>query len=124
MSENVRNVNKGFCHFPGLRHIPYPILIRQKMSETSTKDFVIFVFLDTFNIQFQYVRKCQKHQKRILSFSCFWTLSIFNFNMSENVRNINKGFCHFPVFRHFPYSNLICQKMSELSTKDFVISLV
>ena len=45
-----------------------------------TKDFVIFLFPDSFRIQ------------RILPFSCFWTLSVF------------KGFCPFPVSRHFPYS--------------------
>ena len=37
--------------------------------------------------------------KRILSFSCLQTLSVF------------KGFCRFPVSRHFPYS------------RDFVVSL-
>ena len=52
-----------------------------------TKDFVIFLFPDSFRIQ------------RILPFSCFWTLSVF------------KGFCPFPVSRHFPYS------------RDFVVSL-
>ena len=45
-----------------------------------SKDFVVFLFPDTFRIQ------------GILSFPCFWTLSVF------------KGFCRFPVSRHFPYS--------------------
>ena len=44
------------------------------------KDFVVFLFPDTFRIQ------------GILLFPCFWTLSVF------------KGFCRFPVSRHFPYS--------------------
>ena len=51
------------------------------------KDFVIFLFPDSFRIQ------------RILSISCFQILSVF------------KGFCRFPVSRHFPYS------------RDFVVSL-
>ena len=51
------------------------------------KNFVVFLFPDTFRIQ------------GILSFSCFQTLSVF------------KGFCPFPVSRHFPYS------------RDFVVSL-
>ena len=45
-----------------------------------SKDFVVFLFPDTFRIQ------------GILLFPCFWTLSVF------------KGFCRFPVSRHFPYS--------------------
>ena len=52
-----------------------------------SKDFVVSLFPDTFRIQ------------EILSFPCFWTLSVF------------KGFCRFPVSRLFPYS------------KDFVIFL-
>ena len=45
-----------------------------------SKDFVVFLFPDTFRIQ------------GILLFPCFWTLSVF------------KGFCRFPVSRHFPQS--------------------
>ena len=52
-----------------------------------SKDFVVSLFPDTFRNQ------------EILSFPCFWTLSVF------------KGFCRFPVSRLFPYS------------KDFVIFL-
>ena len=51
------------------------------------KDFVVFLFPGTFRIQ------------GILSFPCFWTFSVF------------KGFCRFPVSRHFLYS------------RDFVVSL-
>ena len=46
-------VSKGFFHFPVSRHFSY------------SRDFVIFLFLDTFRIQ------------GILSFSCFQTLSVF-----------------------------------------------
>ena len=63
----------------------------------STKDFVIFMFLDTFRIQgillFSLLQDTfRMAQQRILSFSCFQTLSVF------------KGFCCFPVSGHFPYS--------------------
>ena len=54
-----------------------------------TKDFVIFLFPDTFRIQ------------GILSFPCFWTLSVF------------KGFCHFPVSRHFPFSKVFGNRKND-----------
>ena len=80
------------------------------------KDFVIFLFLDTFRIQ------------GILSFSCFQTLFVFKgfchfrvsghfpYSMSVGAPRESrfcwcKGFCRFPVSRHFPYS------------RDFVVSL-
>ena len=66
---------KEFCRFPVSGHFPY------------SRDFVVSLFPDSFRIQ------------RILSFSCFQTLSVF------------KGFCQFPVSRFFLYS------------KDFVVFL-
>ena len=74
-SKQISKHLKG-CSVPRVRHF-----------FADAKDFVIFLFPDSFRIQ------------RILPFSCFWTLSVF------------KGFCPFPVSRHFPYS------------RDFVVSL-
>ena len=73
--------------FPDTKHLKGRSVPRVRHFFWHTKDFVIFLFPDSFRIQ------------RILPFSCFWTLSVF------------KGFCPFPVSRHFPYS------------RDFVVSL-
>ena len=87
------------CKIQNLLDISYPQVVNTskhlkgrsvpRVSDVfaDSKDFVVSLFPDTFRIQ------------EILSFPCFWTLSVF------------KGFCRFPVSRLFPYS------------KDFVIFL-
>ena len=63
----------------------------------TTRDLVIFMFLDTFRIQKILLFSLFPDTFRIqgiLSFPCFWTLSIF------------KGFGRFPVSGHFNFSKV------------------
>ena len=66
---------KGFCRFPVSRHFPFSVTPPTVFKVVRRPAWVTFLLI-----------------QRILSFSCFQTLSVF------------KGFCCFPVSGHFPYS--------------------
>ena len=79
--------HKGFCRFPVSRHFPYSVTLIWAPCEWrfgSHRDFVVFLFLDTFWIQ-----KCPETGKRQ--------------NPLKKII-ISRDFVVFPVSRHFPYS--------------------
>ena len=94
--------HKGFCGFPVSRHFPYSATLIWAPSERRswiTRDFVIFLFLDTFHIQ-KWL-ETGKRQIPLKNKSLFQgILSFLETGKRQNLlkKSLFKGFCRFYCF--------------------------